>query len=287
MELIEEAAPAKINLDLCITGRRPDGYHELDSLVVFGPPADVLRFAPANRLSLEVCGPFAGALAGEADNLVLRAARRLAGHAGRRATARITLEKNLPVAAGLGGGSGDAAASLRGLNRLWRLGLAEGDLMPPAGDLGADVPVCLAGRPARMRGVGERLERLGGLPPLFLLLVNPGRPLPTAAVFRELGALPPPIPEPGPPPRQPAALLAWLRARANHLEAPARRLEPAIDAVLAALAAEPGCELARMSGSGATCFGLFADRAALEAAADRIRRAQPTWWVACSPVAPA
>ena len=287
MELIAEAAPAKINLDLCITGRRPDGYHELDSLVVFGPPADVLRFAPADRLTLELCGPFADALAGESDNLVLRAARRLAGHAGCPATARITLEKNLPVAAGLGGGSGDAAATLRGLNRLWRLGLAEGDLMPLAGDLGADVPACLAARPARMRGVGERLNWLDGLPPLALLLVNPNRPLPTAAVFRALGALPPPVPEQGPPPPEPAALLAWLRTRANHLEAPARRLEPAIDEVLAMLAAQPGCELARMSGSGATCFGLFADRTGLGAAADRIGRARPRWWVACSLVAPA
>jgi len=284
MELIEEA-PAKINLDLCITGRRPDGYHELDSLVVFGPPADVLRFAPADRLTLEVRGPFARALAGEADNLVLRAARRLASHAGCKATARITLAKNLPVAAGLGGGSGDAAATLRGLNRLWRQGLAEGDLMPLARDLGADVPVCLASRPARMRGVGERLEWLDRLPALALLLVNPDRPVPTAAVFKGLGALPRPIPEQGPPPPDRGALLAWLRARANHLEMPARRLEPAIEAVLAALAAQPGCELARMSGSGATSFGLFADQAEVGAAADRIRRAQPKWWVAASLVA--
>jgi 4-diphosphocytidyl-2-C-methyl-D-erythritol kinase len=286
MELIEEAAPAKINLDLCITGRRADGYHELDSLVVFGPPVDVLLFEPADRLTLELGGPFAGALAEEPDNLVLRAARRLAGHAGRPATAHIRLEKTLPVAAGLGGGSGDAAATLRGLNRLWRLGLEEGDLMPLARDLGADVPVCLGARPARMQGIGERLEWLDGLPPLWLLLVNPNRPLATAPVFEGLGPLPPPIGEQGPPPRGRAALLAWLRARANHLEASARRLEPAIGLALAALAAQPGCELARMSGSGATCFGLFANQAALEAAATALGRARPDWWVACSLVAP-
>jgi 4-diphosphocytidyl-2-C-methyl-D-erythritol kinase len=284
MEQVEELAPAKINLDLCITGRRPDGYHELDSLVVFGPPADRLTLEPANRLILELAGPCAGALADVSDNLVLRAARRLAEHVGRPAAVRIGLEKNLPVAAGLGGGSGDAAATLRGLNRLWGLGLGAGELEPLARDLGADVPVCLASRPARMRGIGERLEWAPDLPPLSLLLVNPDRPLPTAAVFKALGALPPPVQEQGPPPREHRALLRWLRARANHLEAPARRLEPAIDAVLAALAAQRGCELARMSGSGATCFGLFADQGALAAAADRVRRAQPDWWVAESQV---
>jgi 4-diphosphocytidyl-2-C-methyl-D-erythritol kinase len=287
MEPIEEAAPAKINLDLCITGRRSDGYHELDSLVVFGPPADRLTFAPADRLTLELAGPFAEALADEPDNLVLRAARRLAEHAGHPPAARIMLEKNLPVAAGLGGGSGDAAATLRGLNRFWRLGLAEGDLMPLARDLGADVPVCVASRPARMRGIGERLEWLSELPALALLLVNPNRPVATAPVFKGLGRLPSPVPEQGPPPSERALLLAWLRARENHLEAPARRLEPAIGVVLQALAAQPGCELARMSGSGATRFGLFADEAALEAAAAAIRRAQPAWWVACSRVPPA
>ncbi len=286
MEPIEEAAPAKINLDLCITGRRADGYHELDSLVVFGPPADRLTFAPAGRLTLELAGPFAEALADEPDNLVLRAARRLAEHAGRPPAAGIMLAKNLPVAAGLGGGSGDAAATLRGLNRLWQLGLAEPDLMSLARGLGADVPVCVAARPARMRGIGERLEWLDGLPALALLLVNPNRPLATAPVFKALGPLPPPAPEQGPPPRGRAALLAWLRARENQLEAPARRLEPAIGIVLAALAAQPGCELARMSGSGATCFGLFSDPAALGTAAGRLRRAQPAWWVARSLVAP-
>jgi 4-diphosphocytidyl-2-C-methyl-D-erythritol kinase len=286
MERIEEWAPAKINLDLCITGRRPGGYHELDSLVVFAPPADRLTFAPADRLLLELGGPFAKALADEPDNLALRAACLLAEHAGRPAAARMTLDKNLPVAAGLGGGSGDAAAALRGLNRLWRLGLGPGELRSLGLGLGADLPVCLAGRPARMRGIGERLDWIEDLPALPLLLVNPNRPLSTAAVFKGLGGLPPPVPELGPPPRERPKLLAWLRARANHLEAPARRLEPAIDAVLEALAAQPGCELARMSGSGATCFGLFTDRPSLEAAADRLRRARPGWWIACSLAAP-
>jgi 4-diphosphocytidyl-2-C-methyl-D-erythritol kinase len=285
MGLIEESAPAKINLDLCITGRRPDGYHELDSLVVFGAAADHLILEPADRLDVELGGPFSRALAAVPDNLVVRAARGLAEHAGRAAHVRIKLEKNLPIAAGLGGGSGDAAATLRGLNRFWRLGLGIADLAPLARDLGADVPVCLARRAARMRGIGERLEWVSGLPPLCLLLVNPGRPLATAAVFAAIGSMPAPVPEQGPPPHEHGALVSWLRARANHLEAPARRLEPLVDAVLTALAAQAGCELARMSGSGATCFGLFTDPAALEAAAGQIRRVQPDWWVAASPVA--
>jgi 4-diphosphocytidyl-2-C-methyl-D-erythritol kinase len=285
MRLIEESAPAKINLDLCITGRRPDGYHELDSLVVFGAPADRLILEPADRLDLELGGPFARELAAVPDNLVVQAARRLAEHAGQAAHVRIKLEKKLPIAAGLGGGSGDAAATLRGLNRLWHLGLGISGLAPLARDLGADVPVCLAARPARMRGIGERLEWVPCLPTLYLLLVNPGRRLATAAVFAALGSLPAPVPEQGPPPLEHGALVSWLRMRANHLEAPARRLEPLVDTVLKALAAQPGCELARMSGSGATCFGLFADRAALEAAAAQIRHVQPGWWVAASLVA--
>ncbi len=282
MEPIEEAAPAKINLDLCVTGRRADGYHELDSLVVFAPPADRLILEPADRLILDLDGPFANALVDAPDNLVLQAARRLADHAGRPAAVRIRLMKNLPVAAGLGGGSGDAAATLRGLNRLWRLGLGQSELGVLGQGLGADLPVCLAARAARMRGIGELLEWVPGLPPLWLLLVNPVRALATAAVFKALAPLPGPVRDQGPPPREWASLLVWLRARANHLEAPARRLEPAIAHVLATLAAQPDCELARMSGSGPTCFGLFADETALQAAANRLRRAQPQWWIACS-----
>jgi 4-diphosphocytidyl-2-C-methyl-D-erythritol kinase len=276
---LEEHAPAKVNLDLLITGRRADGYHELDSLVVFTSPADRLILHSAKDFSLEVRGPFAAALAG-ADNLVLRAAQALAAHAGRTPQARIVLEKNLPVAAGLGGGSADAAATLRGLDRLWRLGLGTAALAALAERLGADVPVCLAARPARMRGIGERLEPVPGLPALALLLVNPNQPLATAAVFAALGALPEALPERGPPPADRAGLLDWLRARPNHLEAPARRLLPAIDEMLAALARQPGCALARMSGSGATCFGLFADAAACAQAETALRRARPDWWIA-------
>lgn len=283
---VEELAPAKINLDLHVTGRRSDGYHELDSLTAFATLGDRLALHEHDRLELEVTGAFAGMLAVEPDNLVLRAARRLAAWAGRVAAVRIVLDKRIPVAAGLGGGSADAAAALRGLCRLWRLRPAPGDLVALAAGLGADVPVCLAARPARMRGIGERVEPWDDLPPLAVLLVNPHAPLATAAVFGALDAVRQ-APRAWPPPCAPDAFLAWLRAGNNDLEAPARRILPQIGDVLALLAAQQGCALARMSGSGATCFGLFATAAARDAAAVAIGRARPGWWLAASSIGPA
>jgi len=272
-----EAAPAKVNLALHVLGRRPDGYHLLDSLVVFPGIGDRLEAEPAAGLSLSLAGPFAAGLGAGADNSVLRAAA-LLRPPGRGAALRLT--KALPVAAGLGGGSADAAAALRVLARLW--GVA-----PPSAAaalrLGADVPVCLAGRPARMRGIGEALAPVV-LPPFWVALANPGAPLATAAVFAGLerrdGA---PLPEP-PGFAEAGALFAWLAAQRNDLEAPARARAPAVDAALAALTAQPGCALARMSGSGATCFGLFAAEAPARAAAAAIRRAEPRWWVAAAAV---
>jgi 4-diphosphocytidyl-2-C-methyl-D-erythritol kinase len=281
---VEELAPAKINLDLHVVGRRADGYHELDSLTAFATFGDRLVLQEHARLELEVRGPFAGPLAAEADNLVLRAAQGLAACAGRKAAVRITLDKRLPVAAGLGGGSADAAATLRGLTRLWRLGMTPADHADLAARLGADVPVCLAGRTARLRGTGERVEPWDGLPPFPVLLVNPGLPLATAAVFGALEAIGPAIERPWPPPIAPDGFLQWLRASVNHLEAPAARLLPPIRDVLAALAAQEGCSLARMSGSGATCFGLFAAADARDAAAASIGRARPGWWLAASTI---
>jgi 4-diphosphocytidyl-2-C-methyl-D-erythritol kinase len=281
---VEELAAAKINLDLHVTGRRGDGYHELDSLTAFAAFGDRVALHEHDRLELELCGPFAGALAAEPDNLVLRAARRLAAIAGCPATVRITLEKRLPVAAGLGGGSADAAAVLRGLNRLWRLGMAPADLAALAAGLGADVPVCLAGRTARMQGVGEQVEPWDGLPPLAVLLVNPSLPLATAAVFGALEAIGERVERAWPPPRHADAFVAWLRAGDNHLEAPAMRLLPQICDVLTGLAEQEGCTLARMSGSGATCFGLFASAAARDAAAAALGRAQPGWWLAATTI---
>ena len=281
---VEELAPAKINLDLHVTGRRADGYHELDSLTAFAGFGDRLLLHEHDRLELVLSGPFAGPLAAEPDNLVLRAARGLAACAGRAAAVRITLDKRLPVAAGLGGGSADAAAALRGLNRLWRLRMAPTDLADLATSLGADVPVCLAGRTARMQGVGERVEPWDGLPPLAVLLVNPNLPLPTARVFGALEAIGVPAGRAWPPPREPDAFVEWLRARANHLEAPASRILPQIRDVLATLMAQESCTLARMSGSGATCFGLFATAAARDAATAAIGQARPGWWLAASTI---
>ena len=278
MRPLEEQAPAKVNLDLRVTGRRADGYHELDSIVTFTACADRLTFAPERQLALELTGPFAAALAGQPDNLVLRAARRLAAHAGCAPHVRITLDKRIPVAAGLGGGSADAAAILRGLSRLWQLELTRADLLPLALELGADVPVCLGARPARMRGIGERLEPVG-LPALDLVLAKPHCAVSTAQVFAGLGAVVPACAPDQPIPAGRADLLAWLRTRGNDLEASARRLAPEIGAVIEALGAQPGCGLARMSGSGATCFGVFDDAATAARAAHAIRRAQPEWWV--------
>jgi 4-diphosphocytidyl-2-C-methyl-D-erythritol kinase len=275
---LEELAPAKVNLTLRLTGCRPDGYRELDSIVAFTALADRLCFIPGRRLALEVSGPFAAALADRLDNLVLRAARRLAEHAGRPPNVRIALDKRIPVAAGLGGGSADAAATLRGLSRLWQLGLQGADLLPLALELGADVPVCLRSGPARMGGIGERVEPIE-LPVLDLVLANPNHAVSTAQVFAGLGAITPARRPEAFVPAVGADLLAWLRVRGNDLEAPARRIAPVIGEVLVALGAQPGCRLARMSGSGATCFGVFDDEPAAARAARAMRRARPSWWV--------
>ena len=262
-----------MNLALHVLGRRSDGYHLLDSLAVFAAVGDVLRAEPAEELSLAITGRFAAALGAETDNLVLRAARALAAAAGIAPRARLTLEKRLPVASGIGGGSADAAAALRLLARLWGVAPASEEL---ALRLGADVPVCLASRPARMGGIGEALAPAPRLPPCGLLLVNPGVAVATPAVFRaRSGAFSPPLDLPGGW-VDAAAMAADLARLSNDLEAPATSLEPAIGEVLAALRALPGALLARMSGSGATCFALFATATAARDAA--ARAARPEWW---------
>lgn len=277
--MIVEAAPAKLNLDLLVTGRRADGYHLLDSFVTFLDQGDRLSLAPAAALRLDVVGATAADLPVGEENIVLRAARGLAALAGHPPAAAIILDKRLPVAAGIGGGSADAAATLRGLCRLWRVAPPPEALAELALGLGADVPVCLAGQPARMQGIGERIEPCT-LPALDLVLVNPRLPLATAAVFKALDRS-----RCGPRPSGPAPATAW-RASRNDLEPAARALLPAIDAALAALAAAPGCTLARMSGSGPTCFGLFPDRSAALAAATALQAARPGWWVvACRSLA--
>jgi 4-diphosphocytidyl-2-C-methyl-D-erythritol kinase len=267
-----EAAPAKLNLTLHVTGRREDGYHLLDSFAVFAGLADHLTAAPAPALSLTVTGPFADAAGGGDDNLVLRAARALGpGHG-----ASLTLAKRIPVAAGLGGGSSDAAAALRLLARLWG--------MPPATPalavtLGADVPVCLAPRPARMQGIGEVLSPAPALPSgLGLVLANPRVPLATPPVFRaRTGPFDAPMTLPAAF-ADAADLAGFLATTRNGLEAAALSLCPPIAAVRAACAALPGALLARMSGSGPTCFALFATVAEAEAAAALLKACEPAWW---------
>ncbi len=272
-----ETAPAKINLFLHVVGRRSDGYHLLDSMAVFPSVGDALRAAPAEALSLALEGPFGGALHAEPDNLVLRAARELAALTAVRTGARLTLVKRLPVASGIGGGSADAAAALRLLGRLWGVTPAAEAMRALALRLGADVPVCLAGCPARMGGVGDVLSPAPNLPAFGLVLVNPGVAVSTPEVFRaRSGGFSGPAALPSGWPNA-VAMARDLAALGNDLEPPAVTLCPAIGAVLAVLRSTPGCLLARMSGSGATCFGVFADAVAAAAAAEVLRR--PGWWV--------
>lgn len=275
--MIAEFAAAKINLSLHVTGQRADGYHLLDSLVVFAGVGDRVTVAPADGLGLVLTGPKAAGLRAEADNLVLRAARAFGSDRG----AAITLEKHLPVSSGIGGGSADAAAALRALAALWGLPLPDAAAVLR---LGADVPVCLQGRPVRMQGVGETLTPLPALPEAWLVLANPGLAVATPAVFRALARKDnPPMPD-MPRLTDLATLAGWLATQRNDLEPPAITLQPVIAAARAALAAQSGCLLARMSGSGATCFGLFASATAAESAAAQIARAEPGWWVQAGPM---
>ncbi len=271
-----ELAPAKVNLFLHITGKRADGYHLLDSLAVFAGLADKLTCEPSGTLSLAMTGPFAAALSGEPDNLVLRAARRLADAAGVPARAALTLHKRIPVASGIGGGSADAAAALRLLCREWGVAPDAGELDRIAAGLGADIPVCLRDRPMRMRGVGEMLTPAPSLPECGLLLVNPGLPLATVTVFRaRTGGFSPAAVLPD---RWDSAgsMAADLSRLTNDLEPPAIALVPAIGDVLTAIEATPGCLLARMSGSGATCFGLYGNPREAKTAAECLPH--DGWW---------
>jgi 4-diphosphocytidyl-2-C-methyl-D-erythritol kinase len=271
-----EPAPAKVNLFLHVLGRRGDGYHLLDSLVVFADVGDRLRAEPAQELSLTIEGPFAAALAAGADNLVLRAARELAAELGVVARGILVLAKHLPVASGIGGGSADAAAALRLLCRLWGVRLAADALAGIAGRLGADVPVCLAGRASRMGGIGEHLEPAPALPDCGIVLINPGTALATADVFQARSGAWSARAALSPVWRDVGEMAADLRRHRNDLQPAAIALRPVIGDVLAALEAVPGCLLARMSGSGATCFGLFADAAAARRVASDLQR--PGWW---------
>ena len=270
-----EAARAKINLFLHAGAKRADGFHELESLVAFADTGDVLCFEPADTLSLATDGPFASAIQNEPDNLVLKAGRALAAHACTEPRAKIALTKNLPVASGIGGGSADAAAALRGLAKLWKLDYPLHAMAGVALPLGSDVPVCLASRPAWMTGRGEHVTPVA-LPHVAMVLVNPGVAISTADVFARLHSRTGTgTPKPGAI-HSAGELVTYLKTTTNDLEAPAREIAAVIGDVLAALS---GAMLSRMSGSGATCFGIYADDAAANAAAVTISKAHPHWWV--------
>ncbi len=274
-------APAKVNLYLHITGRRADGYHLLDSLVAFADIGDRITARRAASLSLEVGGPEAPQLAGPSeDNLVLRAARLLADHAGIADGASLNLEKNLPVAAGIGGGSSDAAATLRALCNLWRVPIEEEELRRLGAQLGADVPACLYGGAAWVGGVGERVAAAPSLPPAGIVLANPRIMLPTAVVFAARCGPFSDAPGVMPIPRDACGLAQALHFRRNDLTEAAIGCVPEIAALLAALARLPGALIARMSGSGATCFALFADHRAAAQARAALAGAEPGWWSA-------
>ncbi len=277
---VVEPAPAKLNLYLHVLGRRSDGYHLLDSLIAFASIADTVTVAPAEQSGLVVEGRFADAVPTGRDagrNLAWQAVLSLAEALGRPAAAAVTLTKRLPVAAGIGGGSADAAAVLRALAELW--GADDAVVARVAGELGADVPVCLAGRSAHVGGIGDRLEPAPSVAGTPLVLVNPGATLATPDVFASYRGGYSAAGRLAVAPRDAVELAALLAERRNDLTVPVRALVPEIGTVLAELAGAPGCLLARMSGSGATCFGLFRrDHEAAQAAAG-LHTARPGWWV--------
>lgn len=281
MPLIRAAAAAKLNLYLHVLGRNADGYHRLDSLVAFASVHDVVEVAPSDYFSLSIQGPFALPLLMEDTdkNLVARAVKALAAELGRAPDVAVTLVKNLPVASGIGGGSADAAAALRAVAALWELPDDHPALATVAPKLGADVPVCLAGRTAYFAETGTVLTPAPDLPEGWVVLVNPGVGLHTAKVFgARTGAYSNPD-RLDPMPADMVELAQALQQRRNDLTLAAQGLCPGVAEVLAALDATPGSLLARMSGSGATCFGLYADAESAVLAAQLIARARPQWWV--------
>lgn len=275
-------APAKLNLYLHVVGRCADGYHLLDSLVAFADIGDRITVAPARELAVAIAGPFGAALAQEDphQNLVWRAAELLARELGRTPGALVSLEKILPIASGIGGGSSDAAATLIALAELWQAQLTAEQLAALGAKLGADVPVCLVRRSAFIGGVGELVAPAPALPPTYVVLVNPGQPLATPTVYKARYGSFGVAARFADPPRDAAGLAAALRQRRNDLTDAACALMPEIGDVLAALADCDAALLSRMSGSGATCFGLFADADAARSAAARLRANHSGWWVA-------
>ncbi|MBN9335246.1 4-(cytidine 5'-diphospho)-2-C-methyl-D-erythritol kinase [Devosia sp.] len=286
-QTLVEAAPAKINLALHVTRRREDGYHDLESLIVFADIADELHAEPAAEDSLEISGPFANGLGAGSSNLVMRAVAAFRQRWPGRVPDGLALHlvKNLPVAAGIGGGSADAAAALRILAGLATEPVPVGELADLAATLGADVPACLLSRPLVARGVGEILSPLSEFPNCHVVLINPMVPVATADVFRRLRAHDnyplPALPEPL---TRPAQLGLWLAETRNDLQPPAVKLVPVIGDIIEDLAETQGCMLARMSGSGATVFGLFGSEGQAHLAAQVMRERNPDHWVAAAPL---
>ncbi len=262
-------APAKVNLALHVIGQRADGYHLIDSLVMFADYGDRVSVSLADETSLQVEGRMSEGVPVDESNLMIRAARLM------NVPVAMKVKKRLPHAAGLGGGSSDAAAVLTAIS------LITGKAIPAeAIELGADVPVCLARSAARMRGIGERVEPVAGLPALEAVLVNPGRPVPTVDVFRHLQKRDnSPLPEKLPSGLNAVELARWLGTMRNDLQAPAMAAAPVISQVFDTLSRTPGCLLTRMSGSGGTCFGLYSDKETARSAAGRLREQNPGWWV--------
>lgn len=279
--LLHTHAPAKINLYLHVTGRREDGYHRLDSLVAFTNIGDEMRLESATDFAFALEGPMAAKLADELvdGNLAVRAARALAAACGRTLDVKLTLVKNLPVASGIGGGSTDAAAALRLLAQYWELDAEDARLFAIAATLGQDVPCCIRAETCYFRDIGDVTDAGPDLPHTDMVLVNPGKGLPTPAVFKARRGDFTPAARLERVPADAAELAAMLRSRSNGLTEAACELLPEIGAVLKALEQSPDCLLSRMSGSGATCFGLYPDRAAARGAAARIMAAHPDWWV--------
>ena len=279
---VNEFAPAKVNLTLAVGPAGADGYHPLDSLVVFADWGDAISVGEGDGLSLQLKGPGADSLKAEPKNLVLKAAYALRAAVERPdLSASIVLDKTLPVAAGLGGGSVDAAAALRALARFWELDLSRKQLAEIGSVVGSDVPACVHSRPLRMTGRGERIAPLVAWPGLDAVIANPGVPVATKDVFEAYDATGPQILAQTPPPAAGTVeqALDWIAAGANHLQPSALHLEPAIAETLKALRALQGCRLARMSGSGASCFAPFDDERAARAGADALSAARPHWIV--------
>lgn len=281
---ITEFAPAKINLYLHVTGKRADGYHLLDSLMVFAGVGDTLRAEPAEDLSLAIDGPMAEGLSAEPDNLVLRAARGLQDLTGTRKGAVLTLTKNLPVSSGIGGGSADAAATLRALARLWGVAPDQTALADLALSLGADVPVCLKSQAAFASGVGETLDFVESMAKLWMVLVNPGVAVSTPAVFKARAAGFTDAQPFDPKGMSGSDFADALSQRRNDLYRPALELQPKIGEAMDILDHLDAALLARMSGSGATCYALFDEEQAAISALKQVQAARPRWWSTAAPM---